>query len=307
MVVKTDQLVSEKSNASRRSRSQWIGWLPLVILPTSAFALRNILPAWAFMWLLAIAIFAGLKWMTWWRARKQVRHARWRSVACLLAWPGMDADSFLDPDKHPHRPSARAWLSAIFETALGASCLWAVARLIPPSNGLLRGWIGMLGLILLLHFGSFQLLAFFWQSAGVSATPIMHAPLRSQSLSEFWGKRWNLGFRQLSHDLIFRPLHGTLGVAGTGFLVFVISGLLHDLVISVPTRGGYGLPTLYFAIQGVGVTAERSSVGRRFGLGRGRSGWIFMVVVTAAPAFWLFHPPFVNHVILPFMKAIGAL
>lgn len=307
MVVKTDQLVSEKSNASRRSRSQWIGWLPLVILPTSAFALRSILPAWAFMWLLAIAIFAGLKWLTWWRARKQVKDARWRSVAYLLAWPGMDADPFLDSDEHQHQPSARAWLGAIFETVLGAICLWGVARLVPSSNSLLRGWIGMLGLILLLHFGSFQMLALFWQSVGVSATPIMRDPLRSHSLSEFWGKRWNLGFRQLSHDLIFRPLRGVLGVAGAGFLVFVISGLLHDLVISVPAKGGYGLPTIYFVIQGAGVVLEHSHLGRRLGLGQGLSGWTFMAVVTAAPAFWLFHRPFVNNVILPFMKAIGAL
>jgi hypothetical protein len=27
----------------------------------------------------------------------------------------------------------------------------------------------------------------------------------------------------------------------------------------------------------------------------------------AVPAFWLFHPPFIRIVILPFMKAIGAL
>jgi hypothetical protein len=219
----------------------------------------------------------------------------------------MDADSFLDPDKHSDRPPGSAWLWAIFETALGATCLWRVARLVPPSNGLLRGWLGMLGLILLLHFGSFQLVAYFWQSVGVAATPIMRSPLLSHSVSEFWGKRWNLGFRQLSHDLIFRPLHRALGVEGAGFLVFVISGLLHDLVISVPARGGYGLPTLYFVIQGAAVAAEPSHVGRRVGLDGGVSGWIFMAVMTAAPAFWLFHRPFVDNVILPFMKAIGAL
>ena len=306
MVVKTDQLISGKAT-HLRSLSPWLGWLPLLILPTSAFELRKILPAWGFMWLLAIAIFVGLKWLTWWRTRRLVKHERWRSIAYLVAWPGMDADSFLDLDEHPHRPSVGAWFSALFETALGAICLWGVARLAPSSNGLLRGWLGMLGIILVLHFGSFQLLALFWQSAGVSAAPIMRAPLRSHSLSEFWGKRWNLGFRQLSHDLIFRPLHGVMGVRGAGFLVFVISGLLHDLVISVPAKGGYGLPTLYFVIQGAGVAAERSSVGRRFGLGRGGSGWIFMAVVTAVPAFWLFHRPFVNNVILPFMNAIGAL
>ena len=57
----------------------------------------------------------------------------------------------------------------------------------------------MVGLILLLHFGFFQVLALLWQNFGVQTEPIMSAPLRSTSLGEFWGKRWNLGFRQLSH------------------------------------------------------------------------------------------------------------
>jgi alginate O-acetyltransferase complex protein AlgI len=165
----------------------------------------------------------------------------------------------------------------------------------------------MLGLVLLLHFGSFQLLALFWQTLGMAATPIMRSPLTSHSLAEFWGQRWNLGFRQLAHDLIFRPLKRGLGVAGAGFLVFVVSGLIHDFVISVPAGGGYGLPTLYFTLQGAGVAVERSEAGGKIGLGRGLRGWLFMAVITAGPAFWLFHPRFVQTVIIPFMKAIRAL
>jgi hypothetical protein len=131
--------------------------------------------------------------------------------------------------------------------------------------------------------------------------------LRSTSLSEFWGKRWNLGFRQLAHDLIFCPLHEGIGPGAAGFVVFVVSGLIHDLVISVPARAGYGLPTIYFVLQGIGVAIERSRVGRRMGLRHGVQGWLFMAAFTAGPAFWLFHPPFVRNVILPFLKAVHAL
>jgi D-alanyl-lipoteichoic acid acyltransferase DltB (MBOAT superfamily) len=131
-----------------------------------------------------------------------------------------------------------------------------VARVVPPAYPLIRGWVGMLGIVLLLHFGTFRLLAVIWQSCGIRAIPIMSNPLRSKSLSEFWGKRWNLGFRQLAHDLVFRPLHRRLGAGGAGFLVFVLSGLIHDFVISLPARAGYGLPTLYFALQGIGVAVE---------------------------------------------------
>jgi len=170
-----------------------------------------------------------------------------------------------------------------------------------------RGWAGMIGLILLLHFGSFHVVALVWQRLGVDARPIMSAPLHATSLSEFWGRRWNLGFRQLTYDFVFRPLQRAWGAWAATMAVFLVSGLIHELVISVPARGGYGLPTAYFLAQAAGVAVERSRAGRRWGLGRGMRGWLFMAACTAGPAFWLFHPPFVLRVIVPFMKAVRAL
>jgi hypothetical protein len=300
------EVTSEALGNSLQTASR-IGWVPLLILVACALTGRDRLPAWVFMWALAFSIYAGLKWLTWWRARNRVTHPAWRSAAYLLAWPGMDPESFLDSTRGVPKPTWQSWASALFETTMGGALLWLVARTVPDTNLLLRGWIGMLGLILLLHFGTFQIIALLWQQFGVDAKPIMSAPLRSMSLGEFWGKRWNLGFRQLSHDLIFHPLHRSLGAGGAGFVVFVVSGLIHDFVISFPARGGYGLPTLYFLLQGMGVPVERSSVGRHLSLRQGVRGWLFMALITAAPAFWLFHPPFVRRVILPFMRAIHAL
>jgi alginate O-acetyltransferase complex protein AlgI len=165
----------------------------------------------------------------------------------------------------------------------------------------------MWGLILLLHFGSFEVVALFWQRLGVNATPIMSSPLRSTSLGEFWGNRWNLGFRQFSHDLIFLPLQRSLGAGAAGFLVFIVSGLIHEAVISLPAGGGYGLPTSYFALQGAGVALERSALGKRLALRQGWRGWLFTAAFTAVPVFVLFHPWFVRRVIIPFLEAIHAL
>ena len=282
------------------------GWLPLAILPAGALALRNALPAWGFMWLLAIAIFAGLKWQSWWGARQRVSHPAWRSVAYLLAWPGMDAEAFLDAAAPVLRPGVRDWFAAALKTVLGAILLWGAARA-TPGNPLMRGWVGMIGLILILHFGSFHLIALFWQWVGLEAHAIMTSPLRSTSLGEFWGKRWNLGFRQLSYDFIFRPLQGRIGAWPVTFLAFLVSGMIHDLVISVPARGGYGLPTAYFALQAFGVGLERSRAGKKLGLRKGVRGWLFMAMCTAGPAFWLFHPRFVLRVIVPFLEAVNGL
>jgi hypothetical protein len=283
------------------------GWLPLVLLPSTAVVFRNVISPWEFMVALSFAIFFALKWATWWTSRSCVPHSAWRSVAYLFAWPGMDADAFLDEKQKAPAQKPSTWLWAMTKTVLGAALLWGVARAVPPEHLLLRGWVGMVGLILLLHFGTFELIALFWQRLGIRAEPIMHSPLRSASLAEFWGKRWNLGFRELAHEFVFRPLYKPLGPKAASLMVFLCSGLVHEAVISLPAGAGYGLPTLYFLIQGVGVTAERSQFGRALGLMHGIGGRCFMFVFLVTPVFWLFHPPFVLKVILPLMRAIRAL
>ena len=227
-----------------------------------------------------------------------------RSFAYLFAWPGMDAEAFLDRKRSVEQPRGREWLWASVKTGVGAGAVWAVVRHIRVE--FIAGWVGMLGLVLILHFGIFELLSLFWRSIGINARPIMHSPVQATSLSDFWGRRWNLGFRQLTHDLIFRPVR-TRTEPGFALLVsFLASGLIHDVVISIPARGGYGLPTAYFLLQGYGILLERSPLGKRLGLGSGMRGWLFMAIWAGGPACILFHPWFVERVMRPFLAAIGA-
>ena len=289
----------------RRPRSEIRGWLPLLGLPLAVLATLHAAEAWVFMWALSASIFAGFKWLTWWRARASRRG--WRSLAYLLLWPGMDAATFLNPAARPATPAVREWVAAALKTLSGAALFWGLARLAAPSSRLAAGWIGMFGLILLLHFGSFNLASLGWRVIGVQARPIMDAPFRAVSLSELWARRWNLAFHVLARDLVVGVARNRFGAAGATLLAFAASGLLHDLVISVPARGGYGLPTAYFLLQGIGLLLERSALGARLGLRGGLWGRVYVLVVAAAPAFWLFHPPFVLRVIVPFMHALGAL
>jgi len=293
--------------APHRIRAQeWIGWIPLAALPLAALALRDALPAWAFMWTLAIAIFAGFKWQTWWDAPAARRRENWRrTLAYLLLWPGMGADEFFEPGLHPRPIATGEWLAAIAKTLAGAALSFVAAGDVVSRHPMVAGWIGMIGLVLALHFGAFQLIALAWQRVGIRAEPIMRRPLASQSLGEFWGKRWNLGFRKLSHALVFQPLQKRFGTGAGALGAFIASGLIHDLVISVPARGGYGLPTAYFLLQGLGALAERSSTGRRLGLGRGLRGRLWTALVAMAPLPCLFHPWFVMRVMAPFLHAIA--
>lgn len=285
----------------------WIGWAPLILLPLLSVILGAKQRPWVFMWLLAIAIFAGCKWLTWWQERIAGFAANWkRSAAYLLLWPGMDAQDFLDSAREKPHIQAREWFAAIAKTIAGFALIWAGARVISLDHPMLGGWAGMVGLVLALHFGAFHLTALMWQRKGLPVKPIMQRPLVSCSLSELWGKRWNLGFRALSHAWVFQPLQRRFGTAAGTMSAFFASGLLHDLVISVPARAGYGLPTAYFFLQGLGVMAERSETGKRLGFGRGTTGWLWTALIAAGPVYLLFHPRFVMRVMVPFLNAIAS-
>jgi hypothetical protein len=217
----------------------------------------------------------------------------------------MDAAAFLSQTDGQRRPARSEWIAAALKTAFGAALLLRAAPAALPGHPLLAGWLAMAGLVFVLHFGTFHLLSLSWRAAGVNAVPLMRNPLRSASLADFWGRRWNAAFHELATRFTFRPLRLRVGPALATLLVFLLSGAIHELVISLPARGGYGLPTGYFVVQGLGLLSERSFYGQRFGLGRGWRGWLFTMLVTAGPVYWLFPPPFVYRVILPMLAPLA--
>jgi hypothetical protein len=288
--------------------SAWRGWGPVIVLPVAVLIFTPAdWPRWVFMWLLAFVIFVGVKWLTWRRTRAPGA-LWWQHAGYLLAWPGLNAGAFLSSERLPEneRPPAKEWGTAAIKLLAGVVLFWGVARRIAADRTILAGWVGMVGLILLLHFGAFHLLSCAWRSIGIDARPLMNHPLASVSVGEFWGRRWNTAFRDLTHRFLFRPLNSRLGPRLAILAGFVFSGIVHDLVISVPAGGGYGWPTLFFGTQAIGIFVERSHPGRAIGLGRGWRGWLFAVLVLTLPAYGLFHPPFVRNIMLPFMHALGA-
>jgi hypothetical protein len=278
-------------------------WLPLAVVLPIACLMACEFPAWIQMWILAIALFLGLKWLTFVdnvASGSAVSHAR--AVGYLLLWPGMDAHRFLAPAHHCE-PSRVEWCWAVMKTVTGMVVVYRAARLVERAPPVLAGWLGMCGIVLTLHFGLFHLLSVAWRKAGVDAPPIMEWPILATSAGDFWGRRWNRAFRDVASPYVFRPLVGQFGAAGATMAVFLVSGLVHDLVISLPARAGWGLPTLYFVIQGCAVLAEHSRFGKRLGLGRGVVGRAFCLISVSVPLPLLFHAPFVDRVIVPMLSA----
>ena len=282
-------------------------WVAVAAPAIMTVILGRGLPGWIWMWLNAAALFFGAKWLTLSRMMSRPNGASpGRLLAYTILWPGMDVSRFCAASEVP-RPKIREWNMAIAKSLIGAAIIWGGVRGAGAEHAWSAGWIGMIGIVLLVHFGIFHLISLGWRAFGIDARPIMRMPAAADSLSRFWGGRWNAAFSDLMRDQVFTPLRRRYGATAALGTVFLISGLLHELVISVPARSGYGLPSAYFVLQALGILLEHSKAGQWLGMGSGWKGWVFVLLVAGVPAIWLFHPAFVHNTVLPMLRAIGAI
>ncbi len=217
-------------------------------------------------------------------------------LAFVLLWPGLDARAFLRPAVEAIPLKKRGTINLL----AGACLIWVVARAIP--HPFAATWVAMVGFILTLHCGIFTLLAAVWRRLGRDVMPLMEAPLLTASVTEFWGRRWNHAFRDVAHALLFKPVSRRFGALAGVWAVFLASGLVHELVVSVPAGAGYGGPTLYFLIQALALSLERGCPLKQ--------RWIWRLRALAfllLPLPLLFPRPFVMNVCHPFIHFIGAL
>src|SRR5207248_7790009 len=111
--MKTVEQISELDPATVPAArvSKWRGWVPLVLLPSAVLVFAPpSWPRWALMWTLALAIYAGCKWLTW-RRTPAPGAPWWQHAGYLLAWPGMDAPAFLKGETE-RNVSPSEWLFA---------------------------------------------------------------------------------------------------------------------------------------------------------------------------------------------------
>lgn len=213
--------------------------------------------------------------------------AQWLAFA---AWFGMQPRVFATrtaPIRVPHHGARNVAIGA----ALFALARLAVLALPRDAARIVATPILFVALGLVFHFGLFELVASFWRRRGVAVEELFRAPFRAPSLGDFWSRRWNLGFVAMMAAGIHRPLRARIGKSAALLGSFAVSGLLHELAISVPARGGYGLPTLYFVLQGALVLAERR--------GFIRPSRALTLAAVLLPLPLLFPPPFLRGVLWP--------
>jgi alginate O-acetyltransferase complex protein AlgI len=109
------------------------------------------------------------------------------------------------------------------------------------------------------------------------------------------------------HEFLKREIYGPVvritGPATATLFAFLFSGILHEVIISIPVRNLYGLPTLYFVIQGVGVLVERMWL--RIKTANAFVGWVWTAVVILLPLPLLFNPAYIEPVLFPLYRMLG--
>jgi alginate O-acetyltransferase complex protein AlgI len=230
-----------------------------------------------------------------------LRIDRW--LTFIILWPGMRPELFISRQYQALTGVRPLLIRGTAMTLVGIAVLAAAhGTWMEVHSLLLSTTLALVGISLLLHFGFLVLLTGVLRAVGADVTPLFVAPLMSSSLREFWGKRWNIAFTEMTSRIVFRPMAGRIGASAALALAFLFSGLLHELAISVPVGAGYGLPLLYFVVHGTVMIIERRREQRGLRFGK-LAGHIWVISWLVLPLPLLFHPWFLSATVWPLFGA----
>jgi alginate O-acetyltransferase complex protein AlgI len=285
----------------------WPAWLSMLLLIPAVYCIFNHEHSALKMLGIIATTFTGMKviiaTVDYSGKKAKLKFIPW--LAFALGWPGMRAQPF---ESLGQQALPNAWAMIRF----GIGRVICGLLLIVLAHGivglhfdagltyLLVSPLLLVALSLILHFGLLSMGAGQWRLMGVNTYYLFRQPAKSMSLTEFWGKRWNLAFIEMTTIAIFRPLRSKIGKTGALIVAFLFSGLLHELALSVPVNSGYGLPMLYFIIQGVMLLVEKKLISHNTAFLKHpvlARLWVLFWLVVPMPL--LFHAQFIKLVVWP--------
>ncbi len=267
-----------KSTSLRRS----VGWLLFISLTAAAHFLLLEYGSFTRMVGICCVLLGGMKGLVYaeWAKTEKLTLSRYAVFSFL--WFGMDPGTFRF--KNP----ALRWKSDIaigsLLTVIGLAGSWLIANLewkniiimfIPLSIGF--------------HFGVLRILKGVLRYFGFPVRTLFPNPLETHGIADFWSRRWNIGYSQMMQRLVGRPIEAIAGKPAGVMAVFIGSGLLHEVAITLPVMSGFGLPTLYFTLHGL-LTLLEKKWNRPLGK-------IPTLICVLLPLSWLFPQKFQTEVI----------
>lgn len=237
------------------------------------------------------------------------QYSFWGLFAYMAFWPGVDPKGFQKREESlgskQESEAGRRFLRGYIFLAVGLILfLFSSLNLFKLSQEV-QSWLGLVSLLLMIHLGFSDILSSLMQISGWRVRPLFNEPLKSTSLQDFWSHRWNVAFVEMNIQLFVPLCKPFFGKTGTIFAVFFISGLLHELAISFPVNQGWGLPMLYFLIQGVALFALEPLLKITTQPVCVRRLWTWAWVLLPVPL--LFHEPFRVELILSLLEGVKSV
>lgn len=208
--------------------------------------------------------------------------SRFGIVLFLLAWPGISVAGFTERNEIDSTTGSRfleSWLTFL----VGLGILVSVS-LIGRGDSTVLNYVGLFSILLIVHLGLVEVVSDGIRLLGFSPRRLFDRPYLTKSLRDFWSIRWNRAFVDMNKIFIMTPLKDKVPLAILIFLIFVASGILHEIAISYADGISWGHPLIYFVIQGCGMEIEK-----RWKLHRALV-WTWILL----PAPLLFTPSFTN-------------
>ena len=274
-------------------------WLPqrlravfALMLPALALALgwQAEEPGWRLFYTSAWLLFALKGSVLLLRPASQIAAmSRLGLTLYLTLWPGMDPAPLARRDSEVSlqgRWFIQGWITML---------VGIVGLATMPLLGLKSSWLGILGLAITVHLGYSDVLSALVRWLGFPVRRLFDNPLAANRLQDFWSRRWNRPFVEMNKVLFLPLLNRVMSPSAAVTGAFLISGILHELAISLPVNAGWGGPLSYFVIQAVGMRLQK------------RDSRLFTWLWLLAPAPLLFHAPFRQGLITPMLDLIASI
>lgn len=231
---------------------------------------------------LGLLFFVKLAALSWQLSEGLKPQSKLGLMIFLFLWPGVKYSGFETRKTAPPETGRHFLESWLF--FLGGCAVLLISAYFGRGESVYFNYLALFSILSIIHMGSLEALTDGLRLLGFSPQSLFDRPRLSESLKDFWSHRWNRAFVDMNKLFILQPLKGKVGSGFLVFFIFLVSGLLHELAISYPAGGPWGLPLLYFCFQGLGVLIQKKHRWPRSLV----LSWILLPVPV------LFPPAFVN-------------
>lgn len=180
------------------------------------------------------------------------RYIVWNLIGPDCCWPKTQGEA-----KETRRAGQKRILRSLLKACLLLSLI-ALADIFPQfqENYILQT-LWFLFAIYLFASGVIDMATGLMMQTGIAIQEAFNAPFLARSPRDFWGRRWNLYFRNAAHRNLFEPVGGKTRPVLAATLVFFVSALLHEYLVFICVGGlMLGYMSIFFALSGMATLAE---------------------------------------------------